>query len=326
MANRVCKILGIEKPIIQGPALWLTDAQFVAACSNAGTLGVLGLNAGETDYVYTVEETMQRTRNQIRKIKELTDKPFALNVGPTNPSTDAFTGPTIDLMVEEGVKIALYWGEVIPEWFDRFHEKGIKVIFRAATPTVENTKAAVNAGADVIVVTGFNEGGTLPVRVIGTFSVVPMLVDAVEGKVPIVTCGGIADARTAKAAFALGAEGLLVGTAFLLSEESIVAKNIKEAAVKLNADDLLMYRTVPAFYRSMPGELPEKLVEMSKSGASEEEIFDAQGRYTGMRDGMLFGDLTKGFSSFGLGISMIHQIEPVSAIADHLMDGIREYL
>ena len=326
MANRVCEILGIEKPIIQGPALWLTDAQFVAACCNAGALGVIGLNAGQKDSVYTVEETMERTREQIRKVKELTKNPFALNVGPIDPQKDIFTSPTIDLMVEEGVPIALYWGDVIPEWFDRFHEKGIKVIFRADTPTVENTKAAVRAGADVIAATGFDEGGTLPVRVIGTFSITPMLVDAVEGKVPVVACGGIADARTAKAAFALGAGGLLVGTAFLLSEESIIAENIKEAAVKLNADDLLMYRTVPAFYRSIPGELPQKLVEMSNTGASEAEIFQAQGRYDGMRDGMLFGDLSKGFASFGLGISFIHKIEPVAAIVEHLMAGIREYL
>lgn len=258
MRNRVCEILGIEKPIIQGPAFWLTDAQFVAACSEVGALGVLGLNAGQTESVFTVEETMERTKEQIRKVKELTDKPFALNVGPVDPEKDVFTNPTIDLMVEEGVKIALCWGDVIPEWFDKFHENGIKVIFRAATPTVKNTREAVAAGADVIAATGFDEGDTLPAAVIGTFSITPMLVDATEGKVPILACGGIADERTAKAAFALGAEGLLIGTAFLLSEESIVAENIKKMAVALNADDLLMYQVSPTYYRSLPGEIPNK--------------------------------------------------------------------
>lgn len=326
MENRVCKVLGIEKPIIQGPALWLTNAEFVAACSNAGILGVIGLNAGETEFVYTVEETMERTRNVIRKTKALTDKPFALNVGPVDPVEDVFTEATIQLMVEEGVSIALYWGSVIPYWFDRFHENGIKVIYRADTPSVENTRAAVAAGADVIAATGFDEGGTLPVRVVGTFSVVPMVVDAAEGKVPVVACGGIADERTAKAAFALGAEGVLVGTAFLLSKESIVAENIKQQALTLNADDMLMYRVLPAFYRTVPGELPDKLVRMSKEGASEAEIFDAQNRYTGMRDGMLYGDLSKGFASFGLGISMIHEIQSVAEIVDRLMKGIREPL
>ena len=237
-------------------------------------MGVLGLNAGQTDYVYTVEETMERTREQIRKIKALTDKPFALNVGPLDPESDLFTAPTLELMAEEGVSAALYWGDVIPYWFDKFHEKGIKVIFRAATPTIENTKAAVAAGA----------------------------------------------------AFVLGAEGLLVGTAFLLSEESLVADNIKQAAVRLHADDMMMYRVLPAFYRTMPGELPDKLVAMSKNGASEADIFEAQHKHLGIRNGMLFGDLSNGFASLGLGISLIHDIEPVSVIVNRLMDGIREYL
>ena len=87
-----------------------------------------------------------------------------------------------------------------------------------------------------------------------------------------------------------------------------------------------MYRVLPAFYRTMPGELPDKLVAMSKSGASEADIFEAQHKHLGIRNGMLFGDLSKGFASFGLGISMIHSIEPVAVIVNRLMDGIREYL
>lgn len=134
--------------------------------------------------------------------------------------------------------------------------------------------------------------------------------------------GGIADSRTAKAAFALGAEGLYVGTAFLMSKESPLADNIKMLALKADADTLIMYRTLPAYYRSLPGELPNKLLQMSKAGASEEEIYKAQNAYIGMRDGMLFGDLTKGYASFSLGISLIHEIESIEVIIDKLMSGI----
>lgn len=151
-----------------------------------------------------------------------------------------------------------------------------------------------------------------------------MIVDAAKGRVPVMAAGGIADARTARAAFALGAEGLFVGTAFMMSEESILAQNIKEQALKSNASDLLLYRTVPAYYRSLPGEIPNKLLEMSQAGASEEEIYEVQRGYLGMRDGMLFGDLSKGFASFGLGISMIDKIEPVAVIMDKLMSGIED--
>lgn len=101
-----------------------------------------------------------------------------------------------------------------------------------------------------------------------------------------------------------------------------MAQNIKDMAVKADANDLLMYRTVPSFYRSLPGELPDKLLEMSKAGATEEEIYEAQHAYDGMRDGMLFGDLSKGYASFGLGISMVHAVEPVSVIMDKLMRGV----
>lgn len=323
MKSRVCEALGIEKPIVQGPTNWLTDGRYVAAISAAGGLGVLGVNAGQKEAVRTVEETIANMRREARIVKTLTDRPFGVNIGPASPDKDIFTLPMLDMMREEGIRAAV-WAAMSfePSWVDACHDRGIKVIYRAHTPTAADTEHAVEAGVDMVVATGFDEGGTVPSKVVGTFSVVPMIVDAVKGRVPVLACGGIADERTAHAAFALGAEGLFVGTAFLLSKESVVAQGIKEAAIKADADDLLMYRTVPAYYRSLPGELPNRLLEMSRAGATEEEIYKAQNAYVGMRDGMLFGDLGKGYASFGLGISLIHAIEPVSAIMDRLMRGV----
>ena len=323
MKNRVCEILGIEKPIVQGPTFWVTDGKYVGAVSKAGGLGVLGFNAGQKQSVYTVEETVENMRREVKIVKSITDKPFGINIGPTDRENDKFTLPMLDMMREEGVH-AVVWASMTfdPYWVGACHERDIKVIYRGHTPTVEDTERAIQAGVDIVVATGFDEGGTVPNKVVGTFSVIPMIVDAAKGRVPVLAAGGIADERTAQAAMVLGAEGLFVGTAFLLSEESIVAQNIKDQAVASDADDLLMYRTVPAFYRSLPGELPDKLLEMSKAGASEEEIYKAQHAYDGMRDGMLFGDLSKGFASFGLGISLIHAIEPVSVIMDRLMRGV----
>lgn len=323
MTNRVCEILKIEKPIIQGPFSWLTNADFVAAISKAGGLGVLGFNAGQTESIKTVEETKEKMREEIKKVRLITDRPIGLNIAPSsNPDTDPFTGTMLELMVEEHVPVAIMVGELVPIWVERFHEHDIKVVFRAANPTVKNTQEAVDAGVDIIVATGFDEGGTVPEKVIGTFSIVPMIVDATKGKVPVMAAGGIVDERTAKAAYALGAEGLFVGTAFLLSKESILAENIKQLVIESDATDLLMYRTIPAYYRSLPGELPNKLLEMSDNGASKEEIFETQLAYIGMRNGMLFGDLSKGFASFGLGISMINQIDSVAVIMDRLTKGI----
>lgn len=323
MKNRVCEILGIEKPIVEGPTNWLTDGKYVAAISKAGGLGVLGFNAGQKKAVFTVEETIENMRREVKIVKSITDKPFGINIGPTDPDKDKFTLPMLDMMKEEEIHAAVWASMTFDEyWIKACHERDIKIIYRAQTPTVEDTERAINAGVDIIVATGFDEGGTVPNKVVGTFSVIPMIVDAAKGRVPVLAAGGIADERTAQAAMVLGAEGLFVGTAFLLSEESVVAQNIKEQAVASDADDLLMYRTVPAYYRSLPGELPDKLLEMSNAGATEEEIYKAQHAYDGMRDGMLFGNLSMGYASFGLGISLIHAIEPVSVIMDRLMRGV----
>ncbi len=327
MANRICNILGIKYPIIQGPTNWTTDADYVAAVSMAGGLGVLGFSAGQEAPVFTVEETIANMRAQVHRVRELTDKPFGINIGPTSadPEEDMFTLPMIDMMAEEGVPVAVMGAfELIPEWVARLHERNIKVVFKPQTPTVECAKQAVDAGVDALAAIGFDEGGTLPVNPIGTFSIVPMMADALEGRIPLLAAGGIVDKRTARAAFDLGAEGLIVGTAFLLTKEAPIADNIKEMAIKADATDLLFYRTVPAFYRSLPGELPNKLVEMSKAGASEEDIYEAQRQYNGMRDGMRFGDLSIGYASFGLGISQITSIDTVDEVMQRIAAGIPE--
>lgn len=325
--NRVSKILGIKNPVIQGPLNWLTDGKYAAAVSQAGGLGVLGFNAGQKEPVFTVEETVENMRREIRIARGMTDKPLGLNVNHTVDSEeDMFGRAMLDLMVEEGLQAAVMVGNFSAYWTKEYHKNNIKVVFRAHTPTVENTEEAIDGGADIIVATGFDEGGTVPNNVIGTFSIVPLIVDAAKGRVPVMAAGGIADERTAEAAFVLGAEGLFVGTAFMMAEESVLAANIKEVALETDATEMIMYRTVPSYYRSLPGELPDKLLAMSKAGATEEEIYEAQNAYLGMRDGMLFGDLSKGYASFGLGISFIKKVEPVQDIMNRLIKNISRFL
>lgn len=115
------------------------------------------------------------------------------------------------------------------------------------------TEEAIKGGVDILVATGFDEGGQVPSNVISTFSIVPLVVDAAKGRVPVLAAGGITEERTAKAAMALGAEGVFVGTAFLASKESRMADNIKDALIKSDANDMLLYRTQPAYYRSLTG-------------------------------------------------------------------------
>lgn len=237
---------------------------------------------------------------------------------------DPFTDGQIKIAQAEGIKVVLYSGTLIPAWIDKFHAAGLKVFFRPTTPYAPIIKDAVQAGADAIVVTGFDEGGTVPVNVVGTFAALPLAVQAVAGKVPVIAAGGIVDHTTAQAAFALGAEGLYVGTAFLASDESRLAANIKQAIIDYDAEEVLMFRAPNSYYRSLPGELPNKLVAMDRAGKSADEIWQAAGDYDALRQGMLFGDLSKGIASVGLGISLIHEIKSSQAIVDDLYAGIPE--
>lgn len=195
--------------------VWLTDARLAAAVSNADGLGSLGPNAGQTSATPDPEETGERYRQEIIKAKELTNKPIAGNVlRPIAGGVEPFTMPCLQAMYDEGLTCAIYVGPPDADFFCDMHDHGMKVIYRGLNPSVEDAIAAEKAGADIIIATGTDEGGTLSSMVIGTFSVVPMIVDAVKD-VPVVAVGGIADCRGFNAAFAPGAEGVSCGTAFL---------------------------------------------------------------------------------------------------------------
>ncbi|AHG85279.1 2-nitropropane dioxygenase NPD [Bibersteinia trehalosi USDA-ARS-USMARC-190] len=325
MQNRICQILNIEKPIVQGPLSWLTDARLVAAVSNAGGLGVLGPNAGLTaeTAVFTPEETAQKMREEIRKVKALTDKPFGVNLIPT-PENDIWTPPMMEVIKQEGVPAVVYTGygegAIIPSLFDELKQAGIKILYRDLNPSPENTRQAEQAGADIIVATGFDEGGTLPGKALGTFSIVPLIADSTT--LPVMAAGGVSDRRSAKAALALGAEGVFAGSLFLSSVESRMHDSVKQQLVEANGLDLLLFRTLPDYYRSLPGKFAENLVAMDKAGASNEELGKAMGGLRGLRIGMLEGNSDEGYVSLGTGIGAIKAVKSVADIVDELMLGI----
>lgn len=322
MKNRICNILGIEKPVIQGPMVWLTDAKLAAAVSEAGGLGSLGPNAGQTVVTRDAGETAERMREEIRKVRAATSKPFSVNVLPVQNGEDIFTPPMLKVIYEEKVPVVTFVGEPDADMFREFKEHGIKIVYRSLNPSPKNAREAEKAGADIIVATGFGEGGTLPNMVLGTFSIVPLIVDAVE-HAPVMASGGIVDKRGFNAALALGAEGVYCGTAFLMSKESRMAENVKEAVLKSSAQDLLLFRTIPAYYRSLPGKLANELVFMDKAGASNEELGKKMGGFANLRVGMLEGDMDNGYVSVGNGISFIHSIKSVKEIIDGLTEDFK---
>ncbi len=144
MKNRICEILGIEKPVVQGPMVWLTDAKLVAAVSNAGGLGSLGPNAGQTTVTHDPVETAERMCAEICKVRELTDKPFSVNILPPydENAEDVFTPPMLKAIYEEKVPIVTYVGGIREALFGELKEHDIKIIFRSLNPDPEEAKEA----------------------------------------------------------------------------------------------------------------------------------------------------------------------------------------
>lgn len=320
--NRVTGILGIKYPIIQGAMSWITNAEFVAAVSNAGGLGILGPHAGHYTNPRSFDEIFDRLKAEIRKVKTLTDKPFGV---PVMLSNDLSTVDAIaDLLIDEGVRVVLLNGL---EGFDyeplmkKFKENNMKTIFRSLTPSIDNAQYAERIGADILVATGFDEGGTVPEKVIGTFSIVPMIADAVA--IPVMAAGGIADARGVRAAFALGAEGVFAGTVFIATKENPAAENVKQLILNHTASDLLLFRTNPAYYRSIPTPYSHELLAMDEGGKTRDEIANKMYSEQGLKVGMLDGNLEDGYITVGNGLSYINSIRSVNEVIEDLMQDFK---
>lgn len=315
MSNRITELLNIQHPIVQAPMSWLTDAKLVAAVANAGGLGFLAPHAGQTTNPTSNEDVLNRMRTEIRKVKALTDKPFGV---PFVLSYDFSLIPLmVDLLIEERVPVVLDNGVLDADIYAKFKAVGTKIICRPVNPSLELAQQAEALGADIFVVTGFDEGGTLPEKEIGSFAALANIAGKVN--IPLMLAGGIADRNSVQAAFALGAEGVWVGTAFLATEESRAAQSVKEWIVRACADDLLLYRTEPYYYRSLPTELAKKLHKMSENGASRAELAKVMNAGTGMRLGMLEGNFAEGYVSVGNGISAITKIQSVQSLINELI-------
>ena len=248
-------------------------------------------------------------REEIRKVKKLTSKPFGINMFHSGQNPDIQLQLMEKIVYEEKVPVAVVahdGPDAAEDIITELKAHGVTVVFRHISITPELARKAEKAGADIIVATGMDEGGTLPNHNIGTFSIVPLIVDS--GKVPVMAAGGITDRRTFNAAFALGAEGVFCGTLFLASKEARTAQNVKDMMLKANATDIDFFRTLPYYYRSIPTPLSQRLVKMDKELKTREDIYNEMHPMRNMKFGMLDGKIDEGYISVGLGISMIHSI------------------
>lgn len=299
------EILGTKYPIIQGGMANIATGEFAAACSNAGALGLIGAGGMNA-------ETL---RENIRRCKELTDKPFGVNIMLMHPQADEFA----KIVVEEGVKVVTTGagnpGKYIPMW----KEAGIKVLPVVAAAVL--ARRLVSQGADAIIAEGTESGGH--VGEMTTIALVPQVIDAVD--VPVIAAGGIADGRQAAAALALGACGIQVGTCLLASRECPIHENYKQAILKAkDSDTTVTGRSIGGPVRVLKNKMAREYLALEKHGATLEEL--ERVTLGGLRRAVFEGDTEHGSVMAGQVAGMLHEIKPVRQIFEELYNGSRAVL
>ena len=299
------EILGTRYPIIQGGMANIATGEFAAACSNAGALGLIGSGGMNADSL----------RDNIRRAKQLTDKPFGVNIMLMHPQTDEFA----KIVVEEGVRFVTTGAGNPGKYMESWKTAGITVMPVVAASVL--AKHLVKCGADALIAEGTESGGH--VGEMATMALVPQVVDAVD--VPVIAAGGIADGRQLAAAFALGACGAQIGTCLLVSEECPIHPNYKAALLKAkDSDTIVTGRIGGTPVRVLKNRMSREYVRQEKAGADKMELE----KYTlgSLRRAVFDGDTETGSLMAGQVAGMLKGVRPVAEILDELMEGCRTRL
>lgn len=310
--TRITEMLGIEYPIIGGGMLWLSRAELAAAVSNAGGLGIL---------VSSHFSSAEELRQEIKKTKSLTNKPFGVNISLFPASRPIPNDEFVDVLIEEGVKAVETSGTRSPEPFmGRFKKAGVKVIHKCAS--VRHGLTAERVGADAVTVVGVENGGATGMDDITTMVLVPLAVDAL--KVPVLAGGGIADARGFMAALALGAEGVVIGTRFMATLECPAHPKFKEWMVRsTELDTVIVERSIRNTHRALKNKASDKVLEMEAKGATFEELLPHIGGQ-GVHKVHIEGDLDAGIAYCGQVVGLAHDVSPVKKVIDDMVNGAKE--
>ena len=308
LKTTVTEMLGIEYPIFAGTMMNITTPEFVAACSNAGGLGILAS---------AIYKSVEELRDAVRQTQELTDKPYAVNVNlfPALMPTDQKA--YIEAMLDEGVTIIETSGHQAPEeYLPIFRGSGVTWIHKCAG--VRYAKKAASLGADIIEVVGYENGGATGVLDVGTLVMTPSAVDAVD--VPIVAGGGVSDGRGLLAILALGAQAVVIGTRLMATQECPIHDNLKNALLGASeVDTTLVMRSLHNTHRVWKNAAAERVLEL-ESGAPGDpsEIFQAA---AGSKAKEMYdkGVLDVGVISCGQGVGLVHDIPTVQVLLDRIM-------
>jgi len=300
MENRITKLFNIEFPIIQAGMIWCSGWRLASAVSNAGGLGLLGSGSMRPGVL----------REHIVKTKTATCKPFGVNVPLLYPDIDLL----MQVILDEKVPIVFTSAGNPKLWTKQLKDQGITVVH-----VVSNTKFALKsqeAGVDAIVAEGFEAGGHNGREETTTLCLIPHVRKTID--LPLIAAGGIGSGKTMAAAFALGAEGVQIGSRFAASVESSAHSEFKQQIIKAGEGDTKLTLKKHAPVRLLDNEFYRKVSELESNGASVEEVaaFLGKGR---AKKGMFEGDLMEGELEIGQVSAMINQIQPAAEIMSELI-------
>ena len=273
MKTRLTELLGTEYPIIQGGMAWVAEYHLAAGVSEAGGLGLIGAASAPGEWV----------REQVRKAKALTGKPFGVNIMLMSPYADEVA----KIVVEEGVQVVTTGAGSPEKYMSMWKEAGVKVI--PVVASVALARRMERCGADAVVAEGMEAGGHIGEST--TMALVPQVADAVE--IPVVAAGGIADGRGIAAAFMLGAQGVQMGTCFVVTKESQVHENYKKCILKAkDIDTRVTGRSTGHPVRAIRNQMTREYLRREQEGASFEELENLT--LGGLRKAVGEGDVVSG--------------------------------
>lgn len=302
--KNIAELFKTKYPVIQGGMANIATHKLASAVSNAGGLGLIGAGGCDANWV----------REEIRKTKELTDKPFGVNVMLMSPHAEAIS----DVVIEEGVKIVTTGAGNPGVYMEKWKKAGIIVI--PVVPSVALAIRMERAGADAVVVEGTEAGGHI--GELTTMTLVPQVVDAVN--IPVIAAGGIGDKRGVLAAFALGAKGVQIGTVLLASEEAPIHENYKQKVVDArDTETVVTGRGSGAPVRVLKNRMSQEYIRMTKENVPLEELEKLT--LGSLRRAVLDGDKDGGSFMAGQIAGMVKKVKPVKEILSDLFDEVNDY-
>jgi NAD(P)H-dependent flavin oxidoreductase YrpB (nitropropane dioxygenase family) len=317
--NRICELLNVRYPIIQAPMNWITGAELAAVVSNAGGLGTLGPNAGYKTVTRDVAVTGERLRSQIRKVKSITGKPFAVNFPVGVGEGRKYSRRCVEVALEEGIPIAIV-SVGPPDVYTRMlKDAGTKILH--AVSTADHARKAEDAGVDGIICEGYEGGGHKGLTELTTMTLIRLASEAV--KIPIVAGGGIADTRGMVAALALGADGVYMGTRFMAALESDAHPKVKEAIVQCENVCTVSIPKSMILGRNLRNDFTKRYLEMRAAGASVKELqefLDADKHSE--HQALVLGETEEAEIPCGQIAGLISNVISAAEIVQNMVDGI----